>query len=930
MALSPGDRLGPYEIVAPLGSGGMGEVYRARDTKLNRDVAIKVLPDLFAQDADRLSRFTREAQTLATLNHPNIAAIYGIEGNAIVMELVDGQDLSALIGGTQALNLRDVLATARQIAEALEAAHEAGVVHRDLKPANIKVRDDGTVKVLDFGLAKAMDPSAASNSNAANSPTLTAHASQMGLIIGTAAYMAPEQAKGRSVDKRADIWAFGVILYEMLSGQRGYQAEDISDTLAAVLTRDVNWSALPAGTPPRLTTLLRDCLMRDPKQRLRDIGDARRVIGQLLGETQDTSSGPISAEAAPATPVTAQRPRALLLAATLVVVSAAGAIFLWNAFGPGARFASGTMTGPIRLAVSIPSAIHATGAGITKDGRTLLVRGNARKPDGTDEPRGRIYTRRLDEYEFKSIPVTDGVQGTAQSPDGRWLVFVATVSAQSTQQRIAKVPVDGSAPPVALSDWDDDWATNVVWLEDGDLLVSSNRGTKFFRLPTSGGAAKPPMAVDTGSTSGIRAFGQGLPGDRGVFFSMESWGSRGYQLDQWLLDPKTGKARRLFEDAGNATYVPTGHIVFSRGAVLMAAPFDLQKLAVTGEVTALPGSVRTVNSWSHGAFTLSNDGSLVFAPGGRLGTDRTLVTIDASGHVTKFAADARSFESSPRVSPDGRSVAVVISNTKGTYETWVAEDDRPGLRRVLVLPNADCANPVWAPDAQRLAYQRTARDKDDGIYLQRADGNGSPQAILKAESPEIGVWPTSFAPDGSGIIIGKGVGGKADMLFVPISAQGSASTPRVLRTTPSNELDGRYSPNGRLVTFSSDDSGRNEVYVAGYGADGALGPATMVSSGGGQQPAWANNGQRLFYYNEPNKVMSVDISVTPKLTASAPVVAYDLRKLRVNPNEWDVMPDGRLLAIQKGEGEDDITDFNVVLNWSDELRARMATRASGR
>jgi serine/threonine-protein kinase len=902
----------------------MGEVYRARDTKLHRDVAIKVLPELFALDADRLARFAREAQTLASLNHPNIAAIYGIEGNAIVMELVDGKDLSALIGGTDALNQRDALVIARQIAEALEAAHEAGIVHRDLKPANIKVRDDGTVKVLDFGLAKSADPSATSSGSGANSPTLTAHASHMGLIIGTAAYMAPEQAKGRPVDKRADIWAFGVILYELLSGQRGYQAEDVSDTLAAVLTREVNWSALPAVTPPRAITLMRDCLMRDPKQRLRDIGDARRVIGQLLGESPDTSSGSTPGEAVPAT--TARTPRALLPAAALVVVSAVGAILLWSTFGPGARGAARTMTGPIRLSVSIPSAIHASRAGITKDGSTLLIGGNVRRPDGTDERTGRIYTRRLDEYEFKSIPGTEGVQSAAQSPDGKWLAFLANVSEQSTQQRIAKVPVDGSSPPVALSDWDDDWSQGMVWLEDGDLLLSSNRGTKFFRLPTNGGAAKPPMAIDTGSMNGIRTFGQGLPGDRGVFFSMETWGSRGYQLDQWLLDPKTGKARRLFENAGNAFYVPTGHIVFSRGAVLMAAPFDLQKLAVTGEVTALPGSVRTVNSWAHGAFNLSNDGTLVSAPGGRLGTDRTLVTVDASGHVTRFAADARSFESVPRVSPDGRSVAVVISNAKGTYETWVAEADRPGLRRLLVLPNADCSIPVWAPDAQRLAYQRTARDKDDGIYLQRADGTGSPQAILKAESLEVGVWPTSFAPDGSGVLGSKNVGGKADMLFVSVSATGIASTPRILRATPSNEPDGRFSPDGRLVAFSSDESGSEEVYVAGYGADGALGPATMVSNGGGVQPAWANGGRRLFYYSEPEKVMSVDISVTPKLTASVPILAYDLKKLRVNPTEWDVMPDGRLLAIQKGEGEGDITDFNVVLNWTDDLRARVTAR----
>jgi serine/threonine protein kinase/Tol biopolymer transport system component len=927
LALAPGDRIGPYEIVAPLGSGGMGEVYRARDGKLNRDVAIKVLPDAFALDVDRLARFTREAQTLASLNHPNIAAIYGIEGNAIVMELVEGRDLSALIGAAHPLDLRDALVIARQIAEALEAAHDAGVVHRDLKPANIKVRDDGTVKVLDFGLAKAMDTSATSNSDAANSPTLTAHMSQMGLVIGTAAYMAPEQAKGRPVDKRADIWAFGVILYEMLSGQRGYQAEDVSDTLAAVLTRDVNWSALPAGTPPRLTTLLRDCLMRDTKQRLRDIGDARRVIGQLLGESPDTSSGATHANA---TPVAARRSRTLLAAAALVVVSAAAAILLWNTLGPGARGSAGTRTGSIRLSVSIPPTIHATRAAISKDGKTVIIVGNPRKPDGTDEPRARVYTRRLDDYEFKPIPGTDGVQNGTQSPDGRWLAFIATGSDQSTQLRIAKVPVDGSSPPVVLSDWSEDWDPNVVWLEDGDILVGSSQGTKFFRLPTNGGAPTSPMAIDTGSASSLRAFGQGLPGDRGVFFSMESWGPRGYQLDQWLLDPKTGKAKRLFENAGNARYVPDGYIAFSRGAVLMAAPFDLQKLEVTGAVTALPGSVRTLVSWAHGAFSLSDDGTLVSAPGGRLGTDRSLVTVDPSGQVTKFVADARSFESTPRVSPDGRAVVAVISNSKGTYETWVAEAGRPSLRRALALPNADCGLPVWSQDGQWLAYQRTARDMDDGIYLQRADGSGEPQAILKSGSLEVGVWATSFAPDGSGMIVSKFAGGKGDILFVPISATGSASTPRVLRATPALENDGRFSPDGRLVAFSSDESGRDEVYVADIRADGALGPATMVSSSGGLQPAWANGGRRLFYYNDPNRLMSVDITVMPRLSASAPVMAYDLKKLRVNPKEWDVMPDGRLLAIQKGEGEGDITDFNIVLNWSDELRARMTMPTSGR
>src|SRR5687767_10333586 len=302
MSLSPGTKIGPYEIVAPLGAGGMGEVYRARDARLSRDVAIKILPELFAQDPERLARFEREAKALAALNHPNIAAIYGLEGNALVMELVEGEDLSELIGAAQAtpyvpLPLADTLSIARQIAEALEAAHEQGIVHRDLKPGNIKVRADGTVKVLDFGLAKAMDPGGASAvSNASNSPTLTARATQMGMIIGTAAYMSPEQAKGKAVDRRADIWAFGVVLYEMLTGRRAFDGEDVSTTLAAVLMKDPEWTALPASTPPAVVTLVQRCLERDPKQRLRDIGEARLLLANpqtMSGRSAAAAPGPV-------------------------------------------------------------------------------------------------------------------------------------------------------------------------------------------------------------------------------------------------------------------------------------------------------------------------------------------------------------------------------------------------------------------------------------------------------------------------------------------------------------------------------------------------------------------------------------------------------------------------------------------------------------
>jgi Tol biopolymer transport system component len=514
------------------------------------------------------------------------------------------------------------------------------------------------------------------------------------------------------------------------------------------------------------------------------------------------------------------------------------------------------------------------------------------------------------------------------SPDGRWLAFVATLSEESSQRRIAKVPVDGSSPPVALADWDDDWDASIAWLGDGDLLITSNNGTKFFRLPSGGGPPKPAMKFDTGLVSGSPSLGRRLPDDRGVFFSMESWGPRGYQLDEWLLDPKTGKARRLFESAGNADYSPTGHIVFTRGEALMAAPFDLGRLAVTGEVVALPGGMRTPNSWANGNFEISSDGTLIYPPGGRVGTDRRLVTVDAAGNVAAFTGERRAFETPPTSSRDGRKVAVVVANPKGTYETWVADLDRPGLRRSLALPDADCASPVWSPDGQRLAYRRHARDKDDGVYVQRADGAGSPQVVLKDGSQEVSFSATSWAPDGSGLIVSKSVGGKRDMLFVPLPTGGEPGKARVLRATPYDEGGGRFSPNGQLVAYLTDESGKAEVYVAGCDADGALGLPVMVSSGGGNRPAWAADSRRLYYYNDADKLMSVAVAVKPALSASTPVVAQDFKKLRVNSNEWDILPDGRLLAIQRGEGEDDVTHFNVVLNWSSELRERMAKAAA--
>ena len=923
--------LGQYPVERELGRGGMGVVYLARDPKLDRPVAIKVLPDEFGRDPERLARFEREARLLASLSHPNVASIYGIEEaggqRLLVLEYIPGETLATRTARGP-LPLDEALDVCRQIATAIEAAHEGGVIHRDLKPGNVKITPDGQVKVLDFGLAKGGAGTApGSGTDLSQSPTLTYAATGVGVILGTAAYMSPEQARGRTVDKRTDIWSFGCVLFECLTGRQIFAGETVSDTIARILEREPDWAALPAQTPSKVVALLHRCLDKDAKKRLRDIGDARIELEEAIAARSTATR--VAAAASEARARAALSPRTIALAALLIVAGAAAGIGLWSTVGPGRHGGGGEAGAPLRLSVAIPPTIRATYAGITPDGRTAIVTGYPKKPDGSESPRAMLYARRLDAFELKPIPGTEGVRSYTMSPDGRWVAFVATLSEESSQRRIAKVPLDGSSPPVALADWDEDWSTPVAWLADGDLLVFANSGTTFFRLPSRGGPAKPALKLDTGPVTGFPIFGTILPDDRGVFFNLETWGSRGYQQDEWLLDPRTGKARRLFENAGNAAYSPTGHVVFTRGEALMAAPFALGRRVVTGDVVALSGDVRTPNSWGNGEFEISNDGSLVYPPGGRVGTDRRLVIVDASGDIVPFTAERRAYQNTANVSRDGRKATVVLPNAKGTFETWVADLDRPGLKRVLALPNADCAAAHWSPDGQRLAYDRTARDPDDGIYVQRADGSGTPQLIFKTGSQEVGVLPTGWAPDGSGVLVGRFSNGQGDILFVPAAAGGAPAKPRVLRATPFDEGGARFSPDARLMAFASNESGKYEVYVASYGADGTLGPPLMVSSGGGERPRWAGDGRRLFYASDPERLMSVAIQTQPALSASAPVMVQDLRKLRVDRREWDVMPDGRIFAIQKGEGEDDITQFNVVVNWSQELRDRMA-KARGR
>jgi hypothetical protein len=920
---TPPSNLGPYPVERELGRGGMGVVYLGRDPRLNRPVAIKVLPDAMALNQESLARFDREAKLLASLNHPNIATIYGIEESGgqrlLVLEYIPGDTLAGHIARGP-LSIDEALDICRQVALAIEAAHEGGVIHRDLKPGNIKITPDGQVKVLDFGLAKGSAP--VSDAELAHSPTMTfAAATGMGVILGTAGYMSPEQARGKAVDRRTDIWSFGCVLFECLARRQIFEGETVSDTIAKILEREPDWKALPANTPHAVREILRRCLEKDLKKRQRDIGDVRIQLEEAVAAR--ASSTRLTTDTTSPAPRFALPMKTTAIATLLILFGAIAGIGLWNTIGSGARDTAPAAAGPVRASIAVARSIRAVGiGGITPDGRTVIIGGYLRNPDGTEDRVTRLYTRRMDDYEFKPLPGTEQATTARISADGRWLAVVTPVSDQSTQRQLVKVPIDGSSPPVKIANMDAGWAWNgIAWLESGDFLISSQNGTTFVRLPRGGGAPGPETPFNLGNSAGLASFGSPLPNDRGVFLSVSTYNARGWQSDAWVFDPATNKAHRLIENAGSITYSPTGHVVFSRGETLMAAPFDLGSLTVTGEVTALSRDLRITSAWAHGNFSLSQNGTLMFAPGGLLGTDRRLVSIDAAGAITPFGTERRGYEIDPVVSRDGRQVAVVLTNEKGTNEIWAATRDRPILRRLIAIPNVDCLESQWSPNGQLLAFARFAQDKDDGVYVQNADGTGAPRLVFRSEVVGVYVWPSSWTRDGSGLIVSKLHNGKNSLWFVPVTANGAPAAPRAVRTTPYSDKNGRLSPDDRFMAYYSDESGRGEIYVATYDAGGVLGAPLRASNGSDGSVAWASDG-RLFFSNLEGRLMSVTVDARPALAVSAPVAGLDLKKLRVAG--WSMLPDGRVFANERSEAENELTSFSVVFNWFDELRARMA------
>ena len=711
MALQPGTMLGSYSVTAKIGEGGMGEVYRARDTKLNRDVALKVLPDAFATDQDRLARFKREAQVLASLNHPNIASIYGLEESgdtrALVLELVEGPTLAERIA-QGAIPVDEALPIARQIAEALEAAHEAGVIHRDLKPANVKVKADGMVKVLDFGLAKALEGDAGGDPS--ESPTMTAAATRAGVIMGTAAYMSPEQAKGKVVDKRADVWAFGCVLYEMLTGRRAFGAETTLDTLAGVLDREPDWQALPSSTPPRIADLLRRCLRKEHARRLRDLGDAAIEI-------DDTRAGANAAEKPEqAVPLS----NYWLTAGLLTVAGLAVGVALWAVVG----LSPATPLAVSRVVVTLPTDQELV---LTDGAYPLAVSPGGERLAYVAASGGqrRLFLRELDEFEAREIPGTEGAQYPFFSPDGQSVGFFS-------EEMLLKVAVSGGRPlriSEALP------FRGASWGPDGHIYFS--RGLGLLRVPADGGVAEPVTSNDPAVDQRLHAWPYVLPDGSGLVSTVRAReGSADDAFDLAVLSFTTGDWHVL-RQGSQAQLIDGGYLAYhATNGEVHVAPFDLEGQQLTGSpVSILAGAYRAPASGA-AYFAVSRTGSLVYVPGG---FDRSLVRVDRRGRDTPLTAETRGFRH-PAISRDGRLVAMTIDPRPS--EVWVLDVERGALTKVA--DEGHNLLPKWTPGGRQLSFSSN-RSGDMELYVNSFDGTGEARLLLERPFPQ---YATSWSPDG--------------------------------------------------------------------------------------------------------------------------------------------------------------------------------------
>jgi Tol biopolymer transport system component len=866
----------------------MGEVYCARDTKLYRDVAIKVLPELFAKDPERLTRFAREAQTLASLNHPNVAQVYGVEGHALVMEFVPGEDLAQRIARGP-LPLDDAIDVAKQIACGLEAAHERGIVHRDLKPANVRITPDGTVKVLDFGLAKGVgrDFSPADSDGIPegvpykieNSPTFTSPPTQMGMILGTAAYMAPEQARGKPVDKRADIWAFGCVVYEMLTAKRPFVGETVTDTLAAIVKEDADLTALPAATPSALRRLIAHCLVKDPKQRLRDIGDARIALERLVARTSDESVDP--------RPVAPDGTRfgVVHIAAVSLTVAIATALAVWavSRTTPAPPPAFG------RFVILLPpdtAPLRANGAGVafSPDGRWLVYPG---QPAG--QSRSFLFRRRMTGLDVEMIPESAGAAAPFVSPDGKWIGFF-------TDTAVMKLSADGGS----LSKICDRTAfSRADWAANDTIVLGTSQAFgpgPLAKVPAAGGRPTPLTTLADNET--LHQFPHVLPDGRHVLFTVLG----ADRVDIAVVSIDGGRHQLLDLEGSGAVFVPPDHLLYARGEAMFAVPFDLAARRVTGPPVQVLDDVAMYAGGSQLRVPTTgvDDAGSVAYVNKRVSTS-VLAWMEPDGKLTSLGAPASEYRD-PTLASDGHRLAI-ITVQDGVPDVWVLDLGR-GTR--LRLTSAYGTYPIWSPDGTRIAFS----DRDSGILSVPADGSGRPELMFARASRF--VFPTSWSPDGTIVFTSEDRAGARGSRNRDIWMFRAGQKAEAVLASPADEQDGVISPDGKWLAYASNASGRDEVYVRPFGGSGATIP---VSGNGGAAPMWAPKGGAL-YFREGAKVMRATAAGSP-LQIGTPVLVQSLPPGVIDTS---VAPDGRLLLVTRRDDSGDRDLVHILLNWGRSLQ----------
>jgi serine/threonine protein kinase len=881
-------KLAHYEVVGKIGAGGMGEVYRARDTKLGRDVALKILPEAFARDAERLGRFEREARLLASLNHPNIAAIYGLEHadstHFLVLELVDGEDLSKRIARGAVL-VDETLAIARRIAEALEAAHEQGVVHRDLKPGNVVTDADGTVKVLDFGLAKAFDTDGSEVTDLSHSPTMVTGSTVQGVILGTAAYMSPEQARGKRVDKRADIFAFGCVLFEMLTGKRCFTGETVSDTLASILAREPEWDELPKQTPPALERLLSRCLMKDPRQRLRDIGEARIAIDRIAaGETGIESSAAVAQQTVPSR--RSIFPWAVAAALALVAVFTGASyvrrpaddVPVVRAFIPPAE------DSPFEL-----NSLHPGPAAVSPDGTKIAF--SARDKNGATV----LWIRHLDQIEARPFPGTEGAGYPFWSPNGKSIGFFA-------HAKLKRVDA-GGGPPLTLCDAP--VGKGGAWNEKDVILFAPSFNGPIHRVAAAGGESQPVTEVNADRGQNSHRFPHFLPDGRHYLYfarAASATGGDGTGSAVYAASLDGEPARELFRCQSQAVYA-SGYLLFLRESALMARPFDAGRLEFTGDAFPIVDHVNFLPAASRGIFDASRNGVLVYlagaaTPGGQIEwVDRTGKTIETIGDRATYT--------SPSISPDGSKIAIEVTEPRNaTWDVWVFDVARGVRTRFTFGPSSLNGKPVWAPDGSQLLY-RSDRGVKANLYVKSFAGSATEELILDNDHPKD---PADWSADGKYILYTEFTSQtKGDVWVLPTDG----GEPFPFLQTEFIEMHPRFSPDGKWIAYASDESGGFEVYVAPFPGPGRK---WQISSAGGLDPRWRIDGKELFFQSINNQIVVAELDYADNtLIVGADNPLFDFP----GGGEYDVAADGQKFVIVR-DYDKVTTALTLVLNWATE------------